>query len=119
VNGSLLQKFTEVTGIKQKPDWIKRKAYEDFGIELNSAKDIPTLDMHVRAFLYEDKAEWLKEKMRIEIIDSLERGKKMNKDKFLKWIKEEIKGCEGRNETERVNAMNELLLKVERGYFDK
>lgn len=43
----------------------------------------------------------------------------LNKDKLTKWIKEEIKGCESRGETERENAMKELLLKVERGYFDQ
>jgi len=43
----------------------------------------------------------------------------MDKQKLIKWIKEEIVGCELRKETERENAMRELLLKVERGYFDK
>ena len=43
----------------------------------------------------------------------------MDKDKLVKWIKEEIRGCESRNETERANAMSELLLKIERGNFDK
>ena len=43
----------------------------------------------------------------------------MDKEKLVKWIKEEINGCHIRRETERENAMRELLLKVERGYFDK
>lgn len=42
----------------------------------------------------------------------------MNKEKIIKWIKEEIIGCEIRKEIERENAMRELLLKIERGYFD-
>ncbi|GIN22613.1 hypothetical protein [Siminovitchia fordii] len=43
----------------------------------------------------------------------------MDQEKFIKWVKEEIYGCQTRGETERENAMRELLLKVERGYFDK
>lgn len=43
----------------------------------------------------------------------------MDKDKLVKWINEEIYGCKSRGETERENAMSELLLKIERGYFDK
>jgi hypothetical protein len=42
----------------------------------------------------------------------------ISKEKLIKWIKEEIYGCEVRGETERENAMKELLLKIERGYFD-
>lgn len=42
----------------------------------------------------------------------------MNKEKIVKWINEEIIGCSIRRETERENAMRELLLKIERGYFD-
>lgn len=42
----------------------------------------------------------------------------MDKVKFTKWVKEEVQGCESRGETERANAMQELLLKIERGYFD-
>lgn len=43
----------------------------------------------------------------------------MDKDRLIKWIKEEISGCQARSEIERENVMRELLLKVERGYFDK
>lgn len=43
----------------------------------------------------------------------------VDKNKLIKWIKEEIYGCSVRREYERENAMRELLLKVERGYFDK
>jgi hypothetical protein len=43
----------------------------------------------------------------------------LDKEKLIKWIKEEIQGCEIRRETERENAMRELSLKIERGYFDK
>lgn len=42
----------------------------------------------------------------------------MNKDKLIKWLKEEITACKAREENERAQAMQELLLKVERGYFD-
>ncbi|MEK4025435.1 hypothetical protein [Sporosarcina sp. FSL W7-1283] len=42
----------------------------------------------------------------------------MNKEKLIKWIKEEIIGCSARREQERENAMRELLAKIERGYFD-
>jgi hypothetical protein len=43
----------------------------------------------------------------------------MDESKLIKWVKEEIYGCEARRETERANAMRELLLKIKRGYFDK
>lgn len=43
----------------------------------------------------------------------------LDKGKLVKWLKEEIYGCESRGEQERENAMRELLAKVERGYFDK
>lgn len=43
----------------------------------------------------------------------------MDKEKIIKWIKQEIYGCKSRRETERENAMSELLLKIERGFFDK
>lgn len=43
----------------------------------------------------------------------------MDKGKVIKWVKEEICGCETRGEIERGQAMTEFLLKVERGYFDK
>jgi DNA-directed RNA polymerase beta' subunit len=43
----------------------------------------------------------------------------IDKEKLTKWINEEIYGCHNRHETERENAMRELLLKIERGYFDK
>lgn len=43
----------------------------------------------------------------------------MDKGKLIKWVKEEINGCEIRKETERENAMRELLLKIERGFFDR
>ena len=42
----------------------------------------------------------------------------LDKTKLTKWIKEEIHGCHSRRETERENAMRELLVKIERGYFD-
>lgn len=42
----------------------------------------------------------------------------MDKEKLVKWIKEEITGCNIRREQERENAMRELLAKIERGYFD-
>lgn len=43
----------------------------------------------------------------------------LNKEKLTKWLEEEVQGCEIRKETERGQAMRELLLKVERGYFDE
>lgn len=43
----------------------------------------------------------------------------LDKEKLIKWIKEEIYGCSTRKERERENAMRELLMKIERGYFDK
>lgn len=67
VSEGLLQAFTRITGIKRKPDWIKSCVFDDFGLELNSKEDIPKLDFLLRKGLYEDKAEWLKEKMRTEI----------------------------------------------------
>ena len=42
----------------------------------------------------------------------------VDKEKLMKWVKEEIQGCEQRRETEREIAMRQLLLKIERGYFD-
>lgn len=43
----------------------------------------------------------------------------MDKEKLIKWIKEEIYGCNVRKEQVRAMAMAELLMKIERGYFDK
>lgn len=43
----------------------------------------------------------------------------VDKEKLTKWITQEIRGCDIRNETERATAMRELLLKIERGYFDE
>ena len=43
----------------------------------------------------------------------------VDKGKLVNWVKQEIDGCEIRREQERENAMRELLLKLERGYFDK
>lgn len=42
----------------------------------------------------------------------------VDKMELLKWLADEIVGCKARNETERSNAMRELFLKVDRGYFD-
>ena len=42
----------------------------------------------------------------------------MDKEKLVKWVKEEIYGCQSRGEKEKENARKELLLKIERGYFD-
>lgn len=67
VNESLLQTFTEKTGIKRRSQWIKDVVKEDFGITLSSPSDIPKLDMIVRSQFYEDKGEWLRERMRKEI----------------------------------------------------
>lgn len=43
----------------------------------------------------------------------------MDKEKLVKWIKQEIYGCSMRNEKEREVAMRELLSKIKRGYFDE
>jgi hypothetical protein len=64
ISSSLLSDFQSATGIKRRSDWIKKQAKQDFGITLSSSEDIPRLDMLVRAHYYDDKAEWLKEKMR-------------------------------------------------------
>lgn len=49
----------------------------------------------------------------------MKRGIKVDKEKLVKWINEEIIGCNIRKETERENAMRELLMKIQRGNFDK
>ena len=67
VNDSLLQTFTDKTGIKRRSQWIKDAVKEDFGIILASPSDIPKLDMVIRSKFYEDKGEWLRERMRKEI----------------------------------------------------
>jgi len=64
VNDSLLKRFTETTGIKRRTEWIKECAKEDFDIVLDSPDDIPRLELVIRSHYYEDKGEWLREKMR-------------------------------------------------------
>ena len=64
VNESLLQRFVETTGIVRRTNWIKECAKEDFGIDLQSVDDIPKLELLIRSRFYEDKGEWLREKMR-------------------------------------------------------
>jgi len=43
----------------------------------------------------------------------------IDKAKLVKWLKEEKHGCKVRGEQERENACSELLLKINRGYFNK
>lgn len=43
----------------------------------------------------------------------------IDKTKLVKWLKEEQYGCAQRGENERSEAARELLLKIDRGYFDE
>lgn len=46
-------------------------------------------------------------------------GGDIDRKKITKWLEQEAEGCRIRGETDREAAMRQLLLKIERGYFDK
>lgn len=46
-------------------------------------------------------------------------GGDLDRGKMTKWLEQEVEGCRMRGETDREAAMSQLLLKIERGYFDK
>lgn len=116
----------EVTQNKTK---LKYKVIEnemrDFVIELNSfteREDIEVVNIQysTSGLAPKDATDMSSVNMHNALISYYElekESKHVDKDKLIKWLKEEIYGCNSRGNIVRANAIDELLLKVERDYF--
>lgn len=67
VDDSLLKAFRAYSQVVNLSKFIKKSFYDDFGFIIKSNEDNPTVDEIVKANFYQDKSEWLREKMRDEI----------------------------------------------------
>lgn len=47
--------------------WIKKECYKHLGVKLESKESLEKMDESLKSFHYSNKAEWLKERIRINI----------------------------------------------------
>lgn len=81
IDSKMLRDFEINCNIINVHSWIKEKAYEDFNIYLNSPKDIEEFKCKLLDNYYENIADWMKEKIRISIMNA----KKNNKESKIKY----------------------------------
>lgn len=63
-----LEKLSEQTGQKiSKIDWIKQECEEHLGCALKCKDDLKKINKKVKEYHYLSKAEWLRERIRIQI----------------------------------------------------
>lgn len=67
IDEDFLYEFYHKTHIINITSFIKKSAYEDFGIMINEKNDIVYLEKELHQHYYKDKSEWLREKMRIAL----------------------------------------------------
>lgn len=68
IESDMLKNFNEILKIKgeSRNEWIKDQCFSDFSIELQDTNSIILLDKAVKDNLYNDKSDWLRDKIREE-----------------------------------------------------
>lgn len=69
----LLSAFDSACTVPNFSAWIREQARRDFGLIITSQYELSLLDEYVREHYYLDKTEWLREKLRVAIRESLNR----------------------------------------------
>lgn len=64
IDSDFYQRFEEVSKINNFTSWIKEQVLYDFGIDIKCSTDIELIDKKLSEMYYQDKREWLAEKMR-------------------------------------------------------
>lgn len=64
----LYHNFTHICKVLDYSSWIKKRANIDFNLMITSDKSIDELKIAVNENYFEDIADWLREKMREEIL---------------------------------------------------
>lgn len=68
-NEKLVKAFLSICDILEIPTWIEEQIFDDFGILIElQPLNSNALDLALEKRFYEDKSEWLKEKIRWQII---------------------------------------------------
>lgn len=69
IENEMLEKLNIILKNKKisRHNWIKEQCMQDFSLELTNKESIANLDIIVKKNMYNDKAEWLREKIREEI----------------------------------------------------
>lgn len=75
IDAEQLCKFEQKTGIINIISFIKKNAYDDFGMHLTDKDSLETFDVLLKEAMYKDKTEWLREKMRNELKKHIKRDK--------------------------------------------
>lgn len=70
INPLFLETFQETCQVKRLNTWIKQRAYQEFGLYIESRADIAVLNQILAERFYENPAEWVKEMMRREMYPS-------------------------------------------------
>lgn len=63
----ILDEFQEKCDVPDFNEWFKEQIYKDFCIEIKDNSDIRAFTIMLRKRYYENIAEWIKEKVRIEL----------------------------------------------------
>lgn len=69
----LLSAFDSACAVPNFSAWIREQARRDFDLIITSQYELSLLDEYVREHYYLDKTEWLREKLRVAIRESLNR----------------------------------------------
>ena len=63
----ILDDFKEKCGISDFNKWFEEQIYKDFYMEIKNDSDIKSFTIILRRRYYENIAEWIKEKIRLEL----------------------------------------------------
>lgn len=63
----MLDEFREKCGVEDFNKWFEHKIFEDFYMDIKKKEDIRVFTIMLRKRYYENIAEWIKEKIRIEL----------------------------------------------------
>lgn len=69
IDRPFLQAFDQHCQVVNFAAWIRQQAEEDFGLVMTNADDLMQLSALVTARYYSDKTEWLRDKMRIALLE--------------------------------------------------
>jgi len=64
IDDDFFKKFTLLTGEINIISFIKKSAFEDFDLYLNTSESLDKFDYYLEDNFYKNRSEWLKEKMR-------------------------------------------------------
>lgn len=67
----LNKKLKEIIGKKNRTNFIKNSAKEQFGLPLENISDLIKFDIEIKKYYYQDRADWLREICRNKINDSI------------------------------------------------